>query len=63
MSETKTPVAPVAVRLNDAAKMIGIGRSSLYELINENKLQTVRIAGRRLVPVSAIHELIDKAAA
>lgn len=62
MSATKSP-EPVAVRINDAARMIGIGRSKLYELIKTKELPAVRVAGRRLVPVKAIHELIEKAAA
>ena len=60
---TTPPVEPVAVRINDAARMIGLGRTSIYELIAEKKLPTVRIAGRRLVPVKAIRELIEKSAA
>ena len=59
----RTLAEPLALRVNDACRVIGCGRTSLYELINEGKLKTVIIAGRRLVPMSALRELIDKSAA
>ena len=52
---------PLALRINDAARVAGIGRTSLYELINEGKLKTIKVAGRRLIPMSALRELIETA--
>mgnify|MGYP001221039153 CR=1 FL=1 len=37
------PVEPICVRVNDAARMIGIGRTKLYELISSGELETVKI--------------------
>lgn len=37
----------------------GISRASIYELINDGSLATVKIAGRRLVPEGSITRLID----
>jgi excisionase family DNA binding protein len=54
-------IEPLTLTINDACKALGIGRTSLYELINEGKLETVIIAGRRLVPVTAIRALIEEA--
>jgi excisionase family DNA binding protein len=45
------PVAPIerrALRINDAAAAYGVGRSTIYKLISEGKLVTVKVAGRRL---------------
>ena len=53
---------PLALRVNDAARVTGIGRTSLYELINEGKLKTGKVAGRRLVPMAALRDLIERAA-
>ena len=63
MSTTSTEhnVEPVALRVNDAARAAGIGRTSLYELISEGKLRTVKVAGRRLVPLSELKRLFDHA--
>jgi len=32
---------------------------SSYELIKDGKLKTVKVAGRRLVPMAALRELIE----
>jgi excisionase family DNA binding protein len=57
---TDLDVEPIALRINDAARKVGLGRTSIYELIKEGKLKTVKVAGRRLVPMSALRELIDE---
>ena len=36
------PVEPICVRINDAARIIGIGRTKLYELIAAGELETVK---------------------
>ena len=41
----------------DAAKALGIGRSKLYELIGEGRLETVTIGRRRLVRTDSIRAL------
>ena len=41
------PVEPICVRVNDAARMIGVGRTKLYELISCDELETVKSARQR----------------
>jgi excisionase family DNA binding protein len=41
----------------DAAKALGVGRSKLYELIGERRLETVTIGRRRLVRVDSVRAL------
>lgn len=53
--------APLAHRIPDACQRIGIGRSSLYELIKSGDLKTVRIAGRTLIPESELQRLVTDA--
>jgi excisionase family DNA binding protein len=48
----------IAYTINDAAKVLGIGRSSIYELIGEGKLRSTLVGGRRLVPADALRELL-----
>lgn len=55
--------APLAHRIPDACQRIGLGRSSLYELIKAGQLKTVRIAGRTLVPESELQRLVAEAQA
>ncbi len=42
----------------EAAQAIGIGRSTLYKLINEGELRTVRLGTRVLVPRDSVLELL-----
>jgi excisionase family DNA binding protein len=57
-----TPAEIFAYRINDASRAIGLGRSTLYKLINEGKLKSVTIAGRTLIPRAEIERLIAEAA-
>jgi len=41
-------VEPIALRVNDAARVTGLSRGTLYKLLNSGKLKTVKVAGRRL---------------
>jgi excisionase family DNA binding protein len=41
----------------DAAKALGVGRSKLYELIGEGRLETMAIGRRRLVRVDSVRSL------
>lgn len=56
-------LAPLAHRIPDACQRIGLGRSSLYELIKAGHLRTVRIAGRTLIPESELQRLVTEAKA
>ena len=55
--------APLAHRIPEACQRIGVGRSSLYELIKSGQLKTVRICGRTLVPESELQRLLAEAKA
>ncbi|WP_131765071.1 helix-turn-helix domain-containing protein [Candidatus Protofrankia californiensis] len=44
---------------SEAAERLSIGRSKLYDLIRANKIDTVKIGSRRLVPVSALAVAVE----
>ena len=52
---------PIAVRVSQAARMIGLGRSKLYELIAAGDVETVKIGRCTLVPIEGLHDPIQKA--
>lgn len=47
-----------ALRVNDAARLYGVSRSTLYKLFSEGKLKPTMIGGRRLVPVAEMERLL-----
>lgn len=44
----------------DAAEVLGVTRSTVYDLIRMKLLGSVKIGRRRLVPVKASREMVDR---
>lgn len=53
-SETK-----LAYSISEAAHAISIGRSKLYELIAEGRVETRKIGKRTVIPAASLHRLLD----
>jgi excisionase family DNA binding protein len=53
-----TPEPPRLLSVEQAAQLLGIGRSTAYELVRARKLRSLKIGTRRLVPREAIDEVI-----
>lgn len=51
----------ITVRIKEACRITGIGRSKLYELIAEGEIEIVKIGAMTLVPVDSLRTLIDSA--
>lgn len=54
--ESGLPV--LLVRPEDAARMLGLGRIKVYELMQSGALRSVRVGGLRRVPVAALDEFV-----
>ena len=50
----------LAYRVPDACTALGIGRTSLYELVKAGKIRLVKIAGRTLVPRYELDRLLSE---
>ena len=55
---TSPPVEPICVRVNDAARMIGVGRTKLYELIADGEVETVKLGKSTRVITASLHRLV-----
>jgi len=53
----ETQMEPLAVSINSAAKALGIGRSSIYSLIKEGRLEAIKIGRRTLLTTTSIKRL------
>ncbi len=49
---------PRLLRVEEAARLLGVGRSLAYDLIRTGRLRSIKIGSRRLVPRIAIDEAI-----
>lgn len=52
----------IAVSIAEAARTIGIGRTKIYELINEGELSRLKVGRRTLVTVHSISGLVERSA-
>lgn len=57
---TAQPVDPICVRINDAARMIGVGRTKLYELIAAREVETVKLGKSTRVTTASLRELVRR---
>ena len=47
-------------RVSEAAEMLGIGRTNVYELMNEGRVRSVRIGHRRLIPRVSLEAFVTE---
>jgi excisionase family DNA binding protein len=48
------------VSVNAAARLLSLGRSSIYNLMASTDIETVKIGNRRLIKLESIEALIDR---
>lgn len=58
MQTAQTQLPPLALKIDDACRSIGIGRTSIYKLIADGKLRPVKLAGRTLIPRAELERLL-----
>jgi excisionase family DNA binding protein len=49
----------LAVSINDAAKALGLGRTSIYAMIADGRLEAFKMGRRRLVKAEAVRRLVE----
>jgi excisionase family DNA binding protein len=54
---------PMAVTVDDAKHITGLGHTKLYELISDGTLKSVAIGKRRLILYTSIRDLLTPASA
>ena len=50
---------PIAVRVREACRLSGIGRSKLYELIPADEIQIIKVGTITLVPVTSLTRFLS----
>jgi excisionase family DNA binding protein len=63
MNLTQFPDDRLAYRVDEFCRVAGLSRSTIYKLMSEGRLRTVRVAGRRLIPADAARALLAGEAA
>lgn len=60
MDDDVISIEPVLLRVPEAARMLGIGRSLVYELIASGELSVIKVRSVIRVPVSAVHAYVER---
>ena len=50
---------PLAVSINDTVRMLGVGRTSIYEMIKDGRLEALKLGRRTLIKTDSIRRLVD----
>jgi excisionase family DNA binding protein len=57
IQEAQLPM-PITVRVREACRLTGIGRSKLYELIGSGHIQVIKVGTITLVPVESLRSFL-----
>ena len=49
---------PALLRLPDACRYIGVGRSKLYELIAQGEIAALKVGARTVVPMASLERFV-----
>jgi excisionase family DNA binding protein len=52
-------IEPISVRVATAVRLTGIPRSTLYELIRDGQIETVKIGRSTFIPYRCLKRLVD----
>ncbi len=51
------------LKVEDAARLLGVGRTTLFEFIGQGRIQTVRLGRRRLVVRAGLERFVEEISA
>lgn len=57
--DRRRPMAPLLLTIPEAAAVLAVGRTTIYELISDGQLDVVHIGRACRVPADAIREFVN----
>lgn len=51
---------PITVRVKEACRLTGIGRSKLYELIGDHEIDAVKVGTMTLIPTASLMRFLER---
>lgn len=55
----QTDIEPIAMRVPEACRYLGIGRSTLYVLIGEGEIEYIKLGSSTLVLTESLRSLVE----
>ena len=59
-ADRMTALQPLSVRVKEACRLTGIGRSKLYELIAAGEVEIIKVGTITLVPMDSLRRFLDR---
>jgi excisionase family DNA binding protein len=59
VNTANTALEPLAYSISEACRVSSLGRTRLYQLIGEGRLEVRKIGKRTLIPAASLRALID----
>ena len=53
-------IEPIVMRVPDACRYLGIGRSTLYVLIGEGEIEVIKLGSSTLVLTASLRALVER---
>ncbi len=50
----------LAVSVNEATRILGIGRTSLYSMIRDGRIEALKLGRRTLIKTASLRRVIDE---
>lgn len=54
-----TPGAPLLMTVEEAADLLRLGRTRMYELVMSGQIVSVKVGRRRLIPRKSLEDFVD----
>lgn len=59
----QAPLEPLLLRANEAARLLGVSRSRIYELVAAGTVPSVRLGSSVRIPLQALRQWVSQQAA
>lgn len=59
-AQTEGSIEPLLVRVEEAARMLSLSRSTIYEMMDTGELPSVRRGSARRIPTAALREWVTR---
>jgi excisionase family DNA binding protein len=53
-------MAPITVRIPQAAQMLGVGRTTIYTLINSGEIEIIKIGSATVIVVDSLRAYVTR---
>lgn len=57
---SQTDIEPITMRVPEACRYLGIGRSTLYVLIGEGEIEFIKLGSSTLVLTESLRSLVER---